>query len=61
MPVPEEYRDLNEGKVKLGGDIVLEFHKPLEMQQVTLTVLRREERHKTLDIKEAQMVAGTTR
>jgi hypothetical protein len=46
-----------EGKVKLDGDDVVEFHKEPEMQQVALKVLRWEERDKRLVIKEAQMVA----
>jgi hypothetical protein len=57
MAVFEEYPDLKDGKVKLDGDIVVEFHKLPEMQQVTLKVLRWEERDKRLVVKEAQMVA----
>jgi hypothetical protein len=57
MAVYEEYPDLKDGKVKLDGDNVFEFHKLPEMQQVTLKVLRWEERDKRLVIKEAQMVA----
>jgi hypothetical protein len=57
MAVYEEYPDLKDGKVKLDGDNVIEFHKLPEMQQVTLKVLRWEERDKRLVIKEAQMVA----
>jgi hypothetical protein len=57
MAVFEEYPDLKDGKVKLDGDNVVEFHKLPEMQQVTLKVLRWEERDKRLIIKEAQMVA----
>ncbi|HEY3862788.1 MAG TPA: hypothetical protein VGO59_12965, partial [Verrucomicrobiae bacterium] len=48
-----------DGKVKLDGDSVIEFQKLPETQQVTLKVLRWEERDKRLVIKEAQMVAKT--
>ena len=57
MAVFEEYPDLKDGKVKLDGDNVIEFHKLPEMQQVTLKVLRWEERDKRFLIKEAEMVA----
>ncbi len=57
LAVFEEYPDLKDGKVKLDGDNVVEFHKLPEMQQVTLKVLRWEERDKRLIIKDAQMVA----
>ena len=57
LAVFEEYPDLKDGKVKLDGDKVVEFQKLPEMQQVTLKVLRWEERDKHLIIKEAQMVA----
>ena len=57
MAVFEEYPDLKEGKVKIEGDKVVEFHKLPEMQQITLKVLRFEERDKRLVIKEAQIVA----
>jgi hypothetical protein len=57
MAVFEEYPDLKDGKVKLDGDNVVEFPKLPEMQQVTLKVLRWEERDKRLVIKDAQLVA----
>ena len=57
MAVFEEYPDMKDGKVKLDGDNVVEFHKLPEMQQITLKVLRWEERDKRLIIKEAQLVA----
>jgi hypothetical protein len=57
MAVYEEYPDLKDGKVKLDGDNVIEFHELPEMQHVTLKVLRWEERDKRLVIKEAQIVA----
>jgi hypothetical protein len=56
LAVYEEYPDLKDGKVKLDGDKVVEFPKMPEMQQVTLKVLRWEERDKHLVIKEAQLV-----
>ena len=56
MVVFEEYPDLKDGKVKLDGDKVVEFPKLPEMQQITLKVLRFEERDKRLVIKEAQMM-----
>jgi hypothetical protein len=56
MAVFEEYPDLKDGKVRLDGDNVIEFHKLPEMQQVTLKVMRWEEKDKRFIIKEAQMV-----
>jgi hypothetical protein len=57
LAVFEQYPDLKEGKVKLDGDKVVEFPKMPEMQQITLKVLRWEERDKRLVIKDAQVVA----
>jgi len=54
LAVFEEYPDLKDGKVKLDGDNVVEFPKLPELQQVTLKVLRWEERDKRLIIKEAE-------
>jgi hypothetical protein len=56
LAVFEEYPELKDGKVKLDGDNVVEFHKLPEFQQITLKVLRWEERDKRFIIKEAQMV-----
>jgi hypothetical protein len=56
LAVFEEYPELKDGKVKLDGDNVVEFPKVPEFQQVTLKVLRWEERDKRLVIKEAQLV-----
>jgi hypothetical protein len=56
LAVYEEYPELKDGKVKLDGDNVIEFHKLPELQQVTLKVLRWEERDKRLIIKEALML-----
>ena len=57
LAVWEEYPELKDGKVKLDGDNVVEFPKLPEFQQVTLKVMRWEERDKRLVIKEAQLVA----
>jgi hypothetical protein len=57
MAIFEEYPDLKDGKVKLDGDKVVEFPKLPELQQVTLKVLRWEERDKRLVIKEAQFAS----
>jgi hypothetical protein len=57
MAVWEEYHDPKDGKVKLDGENVIEFTKLPEMQQITLKVLRWEERDKRLVIKEAQIAA----
>lgn len=56
LAVFEEYPELKDGKVKLDGDTVVEFPKLPELQQVTLKVLRWEERDKRLIIKEADRV-----
>ena len=56
LAVFEEYPDLKDGKVKLDGDNVIEFHKLPEMQQVTLKVLRWPEQDKRMVIKEAIVV-----
>jgi hypothetical protein len=56
LAVYEEYPELKDGKVKLDGDNVIEFPKLPELQQVTLKVLRWEERDKRLIIKEALML-----
>ena len=53
LAVFEEYPELKDGKVKLDGDNVVEFPKLPELQQVTLKVLRWEERDKRMVIKEA--------
>lgn len=54
LAVFEEYPDLKAGTVKFDGDKVVEFPKLPEMQQVTLKVLRWEERDKRMIIKEAE-------
>ena len=56
LAVFEEYPELKDGKVKLDGDKVMDFPKLPEFQQVTLKVLRWQERDKRLVIREAQMV-----
>ena len=57
LAVWEAFHDPKDGKVKLDGENVVTFPKLPEFQQVTLKVLRWEERDKRLVIKEAQMVA----
>jgi hypothetical protein len=57
MAVFEEYPDLKDGKAKLDGDKVVEFRKLPEMQQVTLKVLRWEEKDKRFIIKDAELVS----
>jgi hypothetical protein len=58
LAVWEAFHDPKDGKVKLDGDKVVEFPKLPEMQQVTLKVLRWEEKDKRLVIREAELVAG---
>ena len=57
LAVWEAFHDPKDGKVKLDGENVITFPKLPEFQQVTLKVLRWEERDKRLIIKEAQMEA----
>lgn len=57
LAVWEEYPELKDGKVKLDGDNVVEFPKLPEFQQITLKVIRWDERDKRLVIKEAQIVS----
>ena len=57
LAVWEAFHDPKDGHVKLDGENVIAFPKLVEFQQVTLKVLRWEERDKRLVIKEAQMVA----
>lgn len=56
LAVYEVYPELNDGRVKLDGENVVEFPKLPEFQQVTLKVLRWAERDKRLVIKEAIVV-----
>ena len=57
LAVWEAFHDPKDGKVKLDGENVVAFPKLPEFQQVTLKVLRWEERDKRLVIKDAEMVA----
>ena len=57
LAVWEAFHDPKDGKVKLDGDNVVEFHKLPEFQQVTLKVLRWAEQDKRLVIKDAELVA----
>ncbi|MCX6904150.1 MAG: hypothetical protein NTW03_11880 [Verrucomicrobia bacterium] len=52
----EAFHDPKDGKVKLEGENVVEFPKLPQFQQVTLKVLRWEERDKRFIIKEAELV-----
>jgi hypothetical protein len=57
LAVWKVFHDPKDGKVKLDGENVVAFPKLAEFQQVTLKVLRWEERDKRLVIKDAEMVA----
>ena len=57
LAVWEAFHDPKDGKVKLEGESVVTFPKLPEFQQVTLKVVRWEERDKHLVIKDAEMVA----
>jgi hypothetical protein len=56
LAVWEAFHDPKDGKVKLDGENVVAFPKVPEFQQLTLKVLRWEERNKGLVIKEAEIV-----
>ena len=53
----KQFHDPKDGKVKMDGESVVTFPKLPEFQQVTLKVLRWEERDKRLVIKDAELVA----
>jgi len=57
LAVWEAFHDPKDGHVNLDGENVIAFPKLVEFQQVTLKVLRWEERDKRFLIKEAEMVA----
>jgi hypothetical protein len=57
LAVWEAFHDPKDGKVKLDGENVVTFPKLPEFQQVTLKVLRWEERDTRLVIKDAELVA----
>lgn len=57
MAVWEAFHDPKEGKVKLDGEKVIEFPKLPDFQQVTLKVMRWEEKDKRFIIREAELVA----
>jgi hypothetical protein len=57
LAVWEVFHDPKDGKVKLDGENVVAFPRLPEFQQITLKVLRWEERDKRLLMKEAEMVA----
>ena len=52
----ESFHDPKDGKVKLDGENVTEFPKLPDFQQVTLKVLRWEEKDKRFVIKDAELV-----
>jgi len=52
----EAFHDPKEGKVKLDGENVIEFPKLPELKQITLKVMRWEEKDKRFVIKEAELV-----
>ena len=56
LAVWEVFHDPKDGRVKLEGENVAEFPKMPEFQQVTLKVLRWEEKDKRLVIKDAELV-----
>ena len=53
----EAFHDPKDGKVKLDGENVITFPKLPDFQQVTLKVLRWEEKDKRFVIKDAELVA----
>jgi hypothetical protein len=55
--VSEAFHGPKDGKVKMDGETVTAFPKLPDVQQVTLKVLRWDEREKWLVIKEAELVA----
>ena len=57
LAVWEAFHDPKDGKVKLDGESVVTFPKLPEFQQVTLKVMRWEERDKRLVIKDAEIAA----
>ena len=56
LAVWEAFHDPKDGKVKLDGENVIEFPKLPDFQQVTLKVLRWEEKDKRFVIKDAELV-----
>jgi hypothetical protein len=55
--VCEAFHEPKDGNVKLDGENVVKFPKLPEFQQVTVKVLRWEERDKRLVIKDGELVA----
>ena len=56
LAVWEAFHDPKDGKVKLDGENVIEFPKLKDFDQVTLKVLRWEEKDKRFIIKDAELV-----
>jgi hypothetical protein len=57
LAVWEAFHDPKDGKVKVDGETVTMFPKLPDFQQVTLKVMRWDERDKRLVIKEAELMA----
>ena len=57
LAVWEAFHDPKDGKVKVDGETVTAFPKLPDFQQVTLKVMRWDERDKRLVIKEAELMA----
>jgi len=57
LAVWEAFYDPKDGQVRLDGETVVAFPKLPKFQQVTLKVMRWEERDKRLTIKEAELIA----
>jgi len=58
LAVWEAFHDPKDGKVKLDGENVIEFPKLTDFTQVTLKVMRWEEKDKRFIIKDAELVAN---
>ena len=56
LAVWEAFHDPKDGKVKIEGDIVTVFPKVPDFQQVTVKVIRWEERDKRLVIREGETI-----
>jgi hypothetical protein len=56
LAVWEAFHDPKDGKVRLDGENVIEFPKLPEFKQVTLKVMRWEEKDKRFIIKDAEVV-----
>ena len=59
LAVWEAFHDPKDGQVKLDGETVITFPKLTDFQQVTLKVLRWEERDKRLNLKDAELYTAS--